>query len=352
MLPDWIPNIHPFVVHFPIALLVVAVLFDLARLWFREQSWLQNTVIALYTTGTIGLIAAFWSGRQAVETVSVTGGAVPVVTSHEDWALYTLIFFSIFTATRLLTWWKKLEKGWVLPALIAPALIGTGMLWYTGELGAKLVYKHGVAIGEVDRLGQQIEELEQRLAEFREEAGPEMLEDGPWSWRIGAGADQALAEAFTIEGTDAIQASTGREDGRTHLELTATDEKTFLVTGGDLSAIEGRAEVNLSEFDGDFLLIHHYSDSENYQYIRISGPELQQGQVINGADNVLGSGSINRDGWSTFRVTASGRHFYGYQNGDTIVHTHADEMEPGTTGFAMRGEGTVKVRLIEIRNVE
>jgi hypothetical protein len=40
------------------------------------------------------------------------------------------------------------------------------MLWYTGELGAKLVYKHGVAVGEIDRLGQQIEELEQRLAEF------------------------------------------------------------------------------------------------------------------------------------------------------------------------------------------
>jgi uncharacterized membrane protein len=217
MIPDWIPNIHPFVVHFPIALLVVAVLFDLSRLWFREQSWLHNAVIALYTTGTFGLIAAFWSGRQAVDTVSVTGGAVPVVTSHEDWALYTLIFFGIFTVIRLWTWWKELEKGWVLPALIVPALIGTGMLWYTGELGAKLVYKHGVAVGEIDRLGQQIEELEQRLAEFREEAGPEIREDGSWTWRIGAGSDQALTESFTIEGADDLQASTGREDGRTHL---------------------------------------------------------------------------------------------------------------------------------------
>jgi len=352
MLPDWIPNIHPFIVHFPIALLVVAVLFDLSRLWFREQSWLHNAVIALYATGTIGLIAAFWSGRQAVETVSVTGSAVPVVTSHEDWALYTLIFFGIFTTVRLWAWWKELEKGWLLPALIAPALIGTGMLWYTGELGAKLVYKHGVAVGEIDRLSQQVEELEQRLSEFREEAGPEIREDGSWSWRIGAGASQAIAEAFTIEGFDEAHASTGRDDGRTHLELSATEEKSFLYTGGELSAIDGRAEVNLSDFDGDFLLIHHYTDSENFQYIRISGPELQQGQVVNGSDNVLGSGQIDTEGWSTLRVTASGGHFYGYQNGNTIVHTHADEMEAGTTGFAMSGEGTVKVRLIEFRNVE
>ena len=352
MTPDWIPNIHPFIVHFPIALLVIAVLFDLARLWFREQSWLQNAVITLYITGTVGLIAAFISGREAVDTVSVTGNAVPVVTSHEDWALYTLIFFGIFTTIRLWTWWKELEKGWVLPALIVPALIGTGMLWYTGEQGAKLVYKHGVAVGEIDRLGQQIEELEQRLAEFREEAGPEIREDGSWTWRIGPGAEQELTESFTIEGTSDIQSSTDREDGRIHLELSATEEKTFLFTGGDLSTIDGRAEVNLSDFDGDFLLIHHYTDSENYQYIRISGSELQQGQMVNGSDNVLGAGSINRAGWTTFRVTASGQHYYGYQNGNTIVHTHDDEMEAGESGIAFRGSGTVKLRLIEFGAVQ
>ena len=347
MLPDWIPNIHPFVVHFPIALLVIAVLFDLARLWFTKQSWLHNTVIALYTTGTIGLVAAFLSGRQAVETVSVTGNAVPVVTSHEDWALYTLIFFGVFTAIRLWTWWKDLEKGWLLPALIAPALIGTGMLWYTGELGAKLVYKHGVAVGEMDRLSQQLEELEQRLAGFREEAGPEIRDDGSWIWRIGLGADQALTESLSIEGAESIHASIGRDDGRSHLDLPATEDKTFLFTGGDLSAIDGRAEVNLTDFNGEFLLIHYYTNSDNYQYIRISGSELQQGQMINGSDNVLGSGRIESDGWSTFRVTASGRHFYGYQNGNTVVHTHDEEMEAGKSGIAFRGSGVIKVRLIE-----
>jgi len=41
--------------------------------------------------------------------------------------------------------------------------------------GAKLVYKHGVAVSEIDRLGQQIDELEQCLAGFREEAGPDIL---------------------------------------------------------------------------------------------------------------------------------------------------------------------------------
>jgi uncharacterized membrane protein len=352
MIPDWIPNIHPLVVHFPIALLVIAVLFDAARLYFKDESWLQKAALALYASGSVGLIAAFWSGRRAVETVSVTGDVIPVVTSHEDWALYTLIYFLVFTAIRFVTWWKELEKGFLLPLLVLIGFGGAGMLWYTGERGAELVYKHGVAVGEIDRLGQQIEELEQRLAQFREEAGPEIREDGSWIWRIGAGAGEALAEYFTIDGDGDIETDTGREDGRSHLELPASSEMTFIHTGGNLQTIDGRAEVNLSGFDGEFKLIHHYSDSENYQYIRMSGGQLQQGQIINGSDNVLGSGSIDSDGWHTFRVTASGRHFYGYQNGNTIVHTHADEMEPGTTGFAVSGEGMVKIRLVEFGSVD
>ncbi|WP_069132244.1 DUF2231 domain-containing protein [Rhodohalobacter halophilus] len=347
MLPDWIPNIHPLIVHFPIALLVTAVLFDLIRLRFNQLNWLQNTVIALYSIGSIGLIAAFFSGRQAVETVTVLGEAVPVVTSHEDWALYTLIFFGLFTALRLYTWWKDLEKGWVFPALIIPALIGTGMLWYTGEQGAKLVYKHGVAVGEIDRLNEQIESLEQRLAEFREDAAPDIREDGSWTWRISAGADQALTESFSIEGADNFQASTEREDGRTHLEITGPEEELFMITGGDLSVIDGRAEINLEDFDGEFMLIHHYTDTENYQYIRITGSELQQGQMLNGSDNILGTGQIEEERWSTFRVTASGPHYYGYQDQQTILHTHNDELEPGQTGIALKGSGTVKIRLIE-----
>lgn len=347
MLPDWIPNIHPLVVHFPIALLVIAVLFDLSRLWFKNQDWLHKTVLALYTTGTVGLIAAFFSGRQAVNTVSVTGEAVPVVTTHEDWALYTLIFFALFTLMRFWSWWKELEKSWVRPALIFPALIGIGMLWYTGDLGSQLVYKHGVGVSEIDRLNKQIEEQAQQLAEFREESGPEIRDDGSWTWRIGAGADQVLSESFIIDGEEDISATMGLEEGRAHLEITAQDGLAFLYTDGDLNTVEGRVEVNLTDFTGDFLLIHHYTNRENYQYLRISGSELQQGQIINGSDNMLGSGGIEIDGWNTFRVTASGQHYYGYQNENTILHTHDDALIEGKTGFAFSGSGQIRLRLIE-----
>ena len=350
MTPDWIPNIHPFIVHFPIALLVVAVLFDTARIFFKDENWLQKTVLALYTTGSIGLIGAFYSGREAVNTVSVTGNAVPVVTSHEDWALYTLLFFLIYTSIRILTWWKELEKGIVQPFLAVIAFVGIGLLWQTGDLGTQLVYKHGVAVGEIDRLQQQIESLEQNLSVFREEAGPELRNDGSWIWRMGPGSDQFLNESFIIEGNDQFTAETGQEDGIHHLTITAS-ELSFLLFDQLFSSIDGRAEINTDEFDGEFALIHHFQNSDNYQYLKLTGSQLSQGQIRNGADNVLGSGQIDASGWYTLRVTASGAHYYGYQDGRTIVHTHDDEMQPGTTGISFKGNGTVKIRLIEFRNV-
>ncbi len=353
MTPDWIPNIHPFIVHFPIALLVVAVLCDVIRVFLKDQSWLHKMVLALYAAGTVGLIASFLSGRQAVETVTVTGDAIPVVTAHEDWALYTLIFYFAFTLLRGWTWWKNLEvKKPALIGLVLLAFAGTGMLWYTGELGAKLVYKHGVAVGEIDRLEQQIEKLRQDLARFREDAAPEQHDDGSWTWRIGPGADHALTEYFTVEGSEPERAELSQTDGQYHLQLEAGDESSFLLFGDAIRNVDGRIELNTEEFNGEFALIHHFQDTENYQYLRLVDSELIQGQILNGSDNSLGSGDVDTTDWFTLRVTASGRHFYGYHNGQTVVHTHADEMEPGKTGILIRGEGTVGMRLLEFNSVE
>src|SRR5690625_5846529 len=73
--PEWAPNIHPIVVHFPIALLVVALLLDLIRIVKREHTGLNLAVQILYGLGTLGLIVSFITGRQATETVEVAGQA-------------------------------------------------------------------------------------------------------------------------------------------------------------------------------------------------------------------------------------------------------------------------------------
>jgi len=349
MFPDWIPNIHPLIIHFPIALLVIAVLFDASRFVFRGESWLEKTVLALYTTGSLGLIAAFVSGRHAVDTVTVFGDAIPVVASHEDWALYTMIYFLLFTAIRWFTFVKKMEKSFLLPVFVVIGLGGSVMLWHTGELGAKLVYKHGVAVSETSRLQDRIDQLERNLASIRGDVMP-VSEEGSWTWRISPGADQVIQDAFTVQGD--VIAETAQSGGITHLNLIADGNPVFMVYPESYSIVDGRAEVSLSDFEGELKLVHHYENPENYQYLRVRGLEMSQGQVIGGSDNILGRGSIQPGEWLTIRVTASGRHFYGYSGGSTVVHTHADEMKAGESGIYFQGTGNIRIRTLAFSSPE
>jgi len=146
-----LPNLHPAVVHFPIALLTVAVAFDVACLVLRRE-WLDRSAAALYALGALGAWAAYLAGDEAAEGL----GNVPVavgrlIDEHEEWALRTVITFAIVAAARLLIAWRERRQqqiGWI-PARAAiggVALVGLWMLVQTAEHGGALVYRNGVAV--------------------------------------------------------------------------------------------------------------------------------------------------------------------------------------------------------------
>ena len=49
-----VPSWHVLVIHFPIALICLAPVFDLACLVFRSRVWLDRAAAAFYVMGTIG----------------------------------------------------------------------------------------------------------------------------------------------------------------------------------------------------------------------------------------------------------------------------------------------------------
>lgn len=61
LLPEWAPNAHPLVVHFPIALVVVAAVTDAVALVVRRRAY---------------RVAAYVTGQEASESVMVEGGAL------------------------------------------------------------------------------------------------------------------------------------------------------------------------------------------------------------------------------------------------------------------------------------
>jgi len=147
LLPGWAPNLHPLIIHFPIALLIAAAMVDLVDAVFERPPWLGVGATSLYLAGAGAAIVAYVTGRQAAATVFIPGMAHPMVADHRAWALLTVWYVGIVAAARLsalLAGFPRARAHRVL--LLTAALIGVLFLQQTAERGARLVYEQGVGV--------------------------------------------------------------------------------------------------------------------------------------------------------------------------------------------------------------
>lgn len=144
LIPDWAPNIHPLLVHFPIAILTLAVFVSLLEV-FLTRDWIIKSRLWLYILGSLSAIVAVLSGKAAADSVSPPFSAEMTLSNHSDSAYIVLWYFLAFTLIQLvLPRFIKIDKTWVRIAYFLIACFGLSLLITTGDLGAKLVYKYGV----------------------------------------------------------------------------------------------------------------------------------------------------------------------------------------------------------------
>jgi uncharacterized membrane protein len=147
-----IPTLHPMVIHFPIALVCLAPLFDLACLVFRSRLWLDRTATTLYLVGTLGAGVAYLSGQRAAEAVeSLTPAAESILADHEAQAVLTLIVLAVAALLRLMVTWlgrddRRIKVGIFRLIALPAAIAALVMMVLTADLGGQLVYKHGVGV--------------------------------------------------------------------------------------------------------------------------------------------------------------------------------------------------------------
>jgi uncharacterized membrane protein len=146
LVPAWAPNIHPVLVHFPIALLSVAAGLDVVAWVCWRNRPLRRVSTLLYAIGTGTALAAYFTGRAASETIWLPGMAHAVVKEHWDWAFRTVWFFGIATAVRLVLLRRRDPSPAIVAALALAGLVGVGLLLETGDRGGRLVYRHRVGV--------------------------------------------------------------------------------------------------------------------------------------------------------------------------------------------------------------
>jgi uncharacterized membrane protein len=147
LVPGWAPNLHPLIIHFPIALLFAAAVVDLVDAIFERPAWLGSGAASLYLVGVGAAVVAYLTGRQAAATVFVPGMAHPIVEDHRTWALLTVWYVGIVAVVRvsaLLAGFPRSRAHRLL--LLTAAVIGVLFLQQTAERGARLVFEHGVGV--------------------------------------------------------------------------------------------------------------------------------------------------------------------------------------------------------------
>ncbi|TAL09821.1 MAG: DUF2231 domain-containing protein [Nitrospirae bacterium] len=135
--------IHPMVVHFPIALLIISVLFDAMATQWRHKSF-QDTGFYTLIAGLLGAVVAVVTGAMAEEVAEGKGIPESVLEIHEALGYATLLFFLGLLALRLLMRWKLIKE---IPALyLAMGIVGIAILTVTGYVGGSLVFDFGAGV--------------------------------------------------------------------------------------------------------------------------------------------------------------------------------------------------------------
>lgn len=135
-------NIHPMLVHFPIALWLAALLFEAWAVIRNSEDWHRTAARLLYL-GTFAGILTVLSGLAAEKSVPA-GQAMIVVGIHKTLmilttslalglSLFALAFRKSFTAT---------YRKYLLIGLVAMAILMT----LGGDRGAQLIYQYGAAV--------------------------------------------------------------------------------------------------------------------------------------------------------------------------------------------------------------
>ena len=155
-------NIHPFVVHFPVAFLSVYCLAELVRFRFiASKAYWFYIKATLAIIGGAGAVAAYLSGKLAGELV----GKSPLIELHSKFGKASAILFGIIAALYAIAWLTRLDivnriEGSMnlknLPAyswlkklvnyfvdsflMVPPALVGLACIVITGALGGAIVF--------------------------------------------------------------------------------------------------------------------------------------------------------------------------------------------------------------------
>jgi len=137
-------RLHPFFVHFPIALLVTALVAHVLFWWRKHPSLLLFSRFLLVGAALGALLSALSGGWAEDAAGELRAEIHEAIEQHETmgyvqaWLLPVLAMWGVMR--------RKSMQDRELSIFFGVMLLATVLMLYTGWLGGGLVYEHGVGI--------------------------------------------------------------------------------------------------------------------------------------------------------------------------------------------------------------
>ena len=151
-----IPNWHPVVVHFTVALLITAsALFAAGTMFSRGPSGVALTVAARWNLaiGLVVTVATLATGWSAYNSVAHDAASHANMTVHFRWAVATALVFLVAGG---IAWLERRKVAGAGIALLAILAGGSGALAVTGWLGGENVYRFGLGVMALPKSGDHV----------------------------------------------------------------------------------------------------------------------------------------------------------------------------------------------------
>ena len=137
-------HLHPLIVHFPVALLIVGFAADTVYLFYKKEVCLSKAGFYLMLAGTLGAIAAVLSGNFFTE--DMTGSVEVIRERHETVATITMYLMIVASLLRIYLVKKGKAESKAALGVYFLYLIGAILVGYTGMLGGTIVFNYMIGL--------------------------------------------------------------------------------------------------------------------------------------------------------------------------------------------------------------
>lgn len=133
----WIGRFHPVSTHFPVALMIVAVVAEALAWWTRRETWL-GTVRFLVVLAAIGAVVAAGLGWVNASFTNYTGQLAPVLRWHRWLGTATALWILVCAALAVMS--ECAEGSRERQTFRGALLLGAALVAISGFLGSILIY--------------------------------------------------------------------------------------------------------------------------------------------------------------------------------------------------------------------